>query len=81
VPIDDQYKIKLIKYFLESSKLPHTVQLNELAAMLNVVVKYSDTGHNGKLGVACEFGPHVTVGLGATKMVQSKYNINNINAD
>ncbi|KAL4120141.1 hypothetical protein QTP88_012875 [Uroleucon formosanum] len=73
LPIDDQYKIKLIKYFLESSKLPHTVQLKELAAMLKVVVKYSDTGSNSELGVACEFGPHVTVGVGATKMVLLKY--------
>ncbi|XP_060863323.1 uncharacterized protein LOC132939911 [Metopolophium dirhodum] len=69
LPIDDQYKIKLIKYFLESPKVPHTVQLKELAAMLKVDVKYSDTGSSGKPGVACEFGPHVTVGVGATKMI------------
>ncbi|CAI6347374.1 unnamed protein product [Macrosiphum euphorbiae] len=69
LPIDDQYKIKLIKYFLESPKVPHTVQLKQLEAMLKVVVKYSDTGSSGKPGVACEFGPHVTVGVGATKMI------------
>jgi len=80
LPIDDQYKIKLIKYFLESPKVPHTVQLKQLEAMLKVVVKYSDTGSSGKPGVACEFGPHVTVGVGATKMVLLKH-INNINND
>ncbi|XP_025200842.1 uncharacterized protein LOC112598544 [Melanaphis sacchari] len=69
LPIDDQYKIKLIRYFLEtSSEVPHAVQLNKIASMMKVVVKYSDSGNN-KPGVACEFGPYITVGVGSTKMI------------
>lgn len=59
---------------MESSHLiSHTVQIKELAAMLKVDVKYWDSGDNFQLGVACEFGPHVTVGVGSTRMVLLKY--------
>ncbi|KAF0764884.1 Uncharacterized protein FWK35_00015179 [Aphis craccivora] len=69
LPINDQYKIKLIKYFLETpGDVSDTVQLNEIASMTNVIVKYSDTGNKYKLGVACKFGPYMTVGEGSTKM-------------
>ncbi|KAE9545056.1 hypothetical protein AGLY_000599 [Aphis glycines] len=69
LPIDDQYKIKLIRYFLEtSSDVSDTVQLNEIAFISNVIVKYADSGNKHKLGVACKFGPYTTVGEGSTKM-------------